>query len=187
MSSSMIDVSSNNHLNDEPINWSEVAKHGVKGVIIKATEGTDYVNPWLDRDAHGARAAGLHIGYYHFSQPGRGTAAEQAAYCLKAIDKLPRDWGVTNDQEVMNGLSWSELSVFAIQFRDFILQHDVAVSPLYSYRSYLADLSPEATKAPLWIASPGVRPRQVCWAWQSGGGIIPGIAGETDLDTYYGP
>ena len=50
----MIDVSSNNHPNDKPIDWQAVAGAGYGHVMIKCSEGAGYVNPWLKRDADGA-------------------------------------------------------------------------------------------------------------------------------------
>lgn len=185
MSFPMIDVSSNNHGNNQPIDWHEVAKHGVRGVMIKATEGSGYTNPWLGRDAHGARAAGLHVGYYHFAQPDDPDGKTQADYCLKAIEGLPRDLGVALDLETTNGLGWGELATFAKTFLQAL--HDSVVIPsLYVNPTYLDNLPGAPFGHKLWLADWEHSPRRECWIWQHGIGIVPGVPGKCDLDTYYG-
>ena len=68
---------------------------GLAFVMVKATEGTSYVNPRHAAQVAHARAAGLVVGHYHFSRPGSLTA--QATYFLKhaaakAGDILAFDW-----------------------------------------------------------------------------------------------
>src|SRR3984957_6120819 len=109
----MIDVSSNNHDGGKAIDWTEVEKSGIRYVMIKATEGVDYINPWLEKDAHGARTAGLDIGYYHFAHPGKSSPQEQAAKFQQAIANLPRMIGLSLDLEITEGLGQPELDVWA--------------------------------------------------------------------------
>ena len=68
---------------------------GLAFVMVKATEGTSYVNPRHAAQVAHARAAGLVVGHYHFARPGSLTA--QATYFLKhaaakAGDILAFDW-----------------------------------------------------------------------------------------------
>lgn len=57
-----IDVSCHNG----NINFNAVKNSGVNVVIIKATEGVDYVDPYCDKHTQGVKQAGLNFGYYHF-------------------------------------------------------------------------------------------------------------------------
>ncbi|MGU9539274.1 GH25 family lysozyme [Clostridium tepidum] len=57
-----IDISMHNGA----INFGAVKNSGVNVVIIKATEGVDYIDPCLSQHYNGAKAAGLNIGFYHF-------------------------------------------------------------------------------------------------------------------------
>lgn len=184
---SMIDVSDNNHDGGQPIDWSEVMRSGVRAVMIKATQGTDYTNEWLDRDAHGARAAGLHIGYYHFAEPSvdaANVAAESDRFTL-AINGLPRDIGVALDLEVSNGLSWAELATYARAFLDPLAAKGIGTA-LYVNASWFGSLPGAPWNHRLWLASWGVRPRRSVWAWQSSGtGACPGVPGECDLDVLF--
>ncbi|WP_329131750.1 GH25 family lysozyme [Streptomyces sp. NBC_01476] len=68
---------------------------GLGFVLVKATEGTNYVNPKHDAQVNTGRSRGLVIGHYHFQRP--GSPAAQAAYFLqhaapKAGDILACDW-----------------------------------------------------------------------------------------------
>ena len=54
-----IDVASHQHPDNAPIDWAAVAAAGWAFVIVKATEGVGYVNPFFAQDVAGARAAGL--------------------------------------------------------------------------------------------------------------------------------
>ncbi|WP_085320871.1 GH25 family lysozyme [Clostridium botulinum] len=57
-----IDISMHNGT----VNFSAVKSSGCNIVIIKATEGVDYVDPCLNQHYNGAKAQGLNIGFYHF-------------------------------------------------------------------------------------------------------------------------
>ena len=72
----VIDVSSNQHPGNAPINWKEVAGAGVTTAIIKATQGTNYVNPFFHSDVAGALAAGLEVMAYHYADFGSSAQLE---------------------------------------------------------------------------------------------------------------
>lgn len=57
-----IDVSSHNG----NINWNSVKNDGVEVVIIKATEGVDFVDSMVNQHYTGAKSVGLNVGFYHF-------------------------------------------------------------------------------------------------------------------------
>lgn len=175
----MVDVSSNNHADDRPIDWRSVVEAGYLAVMVKATEGIDYVNPWLDRDAHGARAAGLEIGYYHFGHPGLGAVDGEANNLWQHVKDLPRSLGLALDLEVQEGKSWDELRSYAETFA-VTLPSEVRTRTLYSGAAFIDSLQPLTKNLSLWIASWDKRPRQNFWAWQAGQAQIPGIAGLTD-------
>lgn len=48
------------------IDWESVANSGVEAVIIQASEGTFYRDPYLQEFYDGARRNNLKIGFYHF-------------------------------------------------------------------------------------------------------------------------
>lgn len=180
MQINMVDVSSNNHLGVQPIDWAAVKASGVGAVMIKATEGTTYVNQWLDADAKGAQAAGLHVGYYHYAHPGQGQVFAQANSFWQHIKTLPRDIGVALDLEVQEGKSWAALGLFARVFLGRI-PVEVKQKALYSNPEWLSHLTGAPWRFDLWIASWGLKPSQKFWAWQkTGSGTVPGIDGPVD-------
>lgn len=186
MSLPMIDVSSNNHPTNLPINWSKVRAAGYQGVIIKCTEGTSYVNPWAKIDAVGANQAGLHVGFYHFCRPGLSSGAQQAEFAMKTINGWPRDIGLSCDLEDQGGLDWPTLSNWAPDFINTVAKAAIG-SPIYLNQNFLNNLSGAPWGHKLWFASPDRAPRMNCWMWQkSWTGSVPGIVGQVDIDQYNG-
>jgi GH25 family lysozyme M1 (1,4-beta-N-acetylmuramidase) len=134
---------------------------GLAFVMVKATEGTGYINPKHPAQVAHARAEGQVVGHYHFQRPGSPTA--QAAYFLqhaaaKAGDFLACDWEDTavpdEDKDAWIRAVQAEqphLRVLLYCNRDFWLNRD--------HTSFCGD--------GLWIADPSApagKPR-VAHAW----------------------
>ncbi|KAL2042564.1 hypothetical protein N7G274_005058 [Stereocaulon virgatum] len=64
------------------VNFKAAYNSGARFVIIKATEGTTYIDPSFSNHYTGATSAGLIRGGYHFAHPDRTTGATQATYFL---------------------------------------------------------------------------------------------------------
>lgn len=62
---------------------SGVSLHGCPVVIVKATEGTGYVNPDYSNARFRAKQAGTYLAAYHFLQQGNGSG--QAAHCHSVV------------------------------------------------------------------------------------------------------
>ncbi|MFI0894901.1 glycoside hydrolase family 25 protein [Streptomyces sp. NPDC020983] len=71
----------------QPTNYSTT---GLDFVVVKATEGTGYVNPRHDDQVEHARAHGLIVGHYHFARP--GSVSGQADYFLTHAQPRPGDF-----------------------------------------------------------------------------------------------
>lgn len=68
---------------------------GIDFVIIKATQGTGYINPKMTAQAAHARDKGLLVGFYHFLT--KGNVQAQAEYFVEkadsaGVDILAADW-----------------------------------------------------------------------------------------------
>lgn len=63
---------------------------GQSFVVVKATEGTSYINPRYSAQLTTARKAGCVVGHYHFQH--HGNAAAEAAYFLKNVDLRPNEF-----------------------------------------------------------------------------------------------
>lgn len=74
------------HWNPTP-DWAKLKAGGVTGVILKATEGTSYVDPTFVERYAAALDAGLAVASYHFLKHGDATAQMQAY--LAAVQPRP--------------------------------------------------------------------------------------------------
>ncbi|APH21333.1 GH25 family lysozyme [Clostridium botulinum] len=75
-----IDISMHNN----NINFAQVKNEGINVVIIKATEGVEYVDPFLNQHYQGAKAQDLNIGFYHFMSE-KTSPSQQAVDFWNAI------------------------------------------------------------------------------------------------------
>ena len=104
------DVSSWQHVDNAPIDWERARADGCTFVIVKATQGVGYVNPWLLRDLDDARAAGLLVGAYHFYDVGV-PADEQATHFVSSLIGQALDLGCWLDWEPPGLPSWEAKSL----------------------------------------------------------------------------
>ncbi|WP_052868285.1 lysozyme [Streptomyces niger] len=65
------------------VNWAKARAKGARFVYVKASESTDYTNPYFGQQYDGARGAGLLRGAYHFAVPNQSSGAAQARYFLR--------------------------------------------------------------------------------------------------------
>ncbi|QKW05788.1 lysozyme [Streptomyces sp. NA04227] len=73
------------------INWSQAKKNGARFVYIKATEATNYRNPYFASQYNGSYRAGIIRGAYHFALPNKSSGKTQAQYFLKHGGKWSPD------------------------------------------------------------------------------------------------
>ena len=179
------------------IDWRDVADSGVKAVIIQASEGTFYRDPYLHEFYDGAREHGLKIGFYHFFNPGSSpTPAEQARYFVETISGLHADIKLILDLEQTGGLDNYRLTIQALEFLREVERLSGLDAAVYTYTNFAQNNLYEGLgleKYSLWIAQidtnrPAVNP---IWgrrydAWQySDTGRVSGIGTNTDLDIFY--
>ena len=179
------------------IDWREVADSGIEAVIIQASEGTFYRDPYLQEFYDGARANNLKIGFYHFFNPGSSpTPVEQARYFVDTISGLHSDIKLVLDLEQTGGLGNYELTKQAIEFLEEVKKLSGLDVAVYTYTNFAqnnlyAGIGLE--DYPLWIAQIDVNEPQAnpIWgdryaAWQySDTGRVSGIDTNTDLDIFY--
>ena len=176
-----VDISSWQHLGGGGIDWEKVHEAGVEFVLVKATQGDGYTNPWLTRDLDDARAEGLLVGAYHFAETGVDGKAQGEAF-VSAVMGQALDLGAWIDWEVGPLADYEVGSLYTPMLEAI----EAARRPcgLYvddSWRETFARLALPIRR--LWLAAPsgvptGVRPMIV----QTGSGTVDGIAGPVDLD-----
>lgn len=64
-------------------------QYGIKGVVVKLTEGTYYINPYAESQIRNAQSAGLVVSVYHFSRYTTSEEAiQEANYFVNYMKKL---------------------------------------------------------------------------------------------------
>jgi GH25 family lysozyme M1 (1,4-beta-N-acetylmuramidase) len=101
----IIDIS---HHQPDP-NWAKLKAGGTIGVILKATEGTTYVDPTYKKRASAAKAAGLHVSTYHFLKSGNIEA--QMDFYVKTVSPDEGDRLVVDYEDAKLKLSDLETAI----------------------------------------------------------------------------
>jgi len=161
----VLDISSHQHPTTRPITWSAVAAAPVKviGVAIKATQGTDYTNPFYAADAEGAQAVGIPPSAYHFA--GFTVPGAEAAYFRSVAGDLAR----ILDAETSGNAAWIEAFWAA-------LGGSATAEADYGSASTL----PRVLKEELWPADYSANPGFGA-LWQAGDNLtVPGIPAPVD-------
>lgn len=171
-------------------------------VVIKATEGTTYVNPYCDRHFSQAAGLGKKLGVYHFAAG--GNAAAEADYFVRNIRGYIGQAMLVLDFEQQNmtdGAAWSK------QWLDRVYEL-TKVRPVIYMSNYMAnhlDWSNVAKAGyPLWNAyyfaygtpmgyDPDAPLPERLGAWgkallyqYTSEGRLAGYSGHLDLDVFYG-
>lgn len=178
------------------VDFEALKAAGISFVVIKATEGAGYVNPFFARHWAGAKAAGLRRGAYGFVRWDSTTPEADAAHLVATVTDLEPGDVLAGDVEEIDGATppadlsphtsrWLRAVETAVKFRPFlysnyafILEH-LSASVLGSY--------------PLWMAAYGApmpappKPWSLVSIWQhTATATDPGIRGYVDEDVFFG-
>lgn len=173
-------------------------------LIVKATEGTGYINPYCDSEFQEAMKLGKKLGVYHFARNTLNSAEAEANYFIKhtkgyigkAIPVL--DWEDKNTSDVTWALKWLQLVEKAYGCKPLIYMSEAVVNA-YNWSSVVkgdyglwvakyADYIPDynfnmagAGKAPSvkWWRTIAL------WQWTSVG-RLNGHNGNLDCSVFYG-
>lgn len=181
------------------IDWHRARANGVNFAFVKATEGGDGLNPEFQKQWHGAAAAGVPRGAYHFyyfCTP----AEEQARWFIRNVPRQPGALPPVVD------LEWNPHSPTCTYrppaetvrreariFSDIVARHygqrPILYIPIdFYHRNDMEHLGHEE----FWLRSVAAHPSEkfpgAGWSfWQySGTGRVPGIAGNVDLNAFAG-
>ncbi len=183
------------------IDWQKVKDSGVKFTFIRATKGSDLVDPKFEQNRKGAHDVGLAVGYYHYFKPDQPVADQIKAF-VSTVGTVEKDnLRLVIDTE--NAKLWEpftqEQRLKMIDDWCNGIKKELGVTPevmIYGSPSFFDDTlksAPELSKHDLWIANykvpePRVPKPWTTWKfWQySETGKVPGIDGNVDLDMYNG-
>lgn len=177
-----------------------VAKLGVDFIIAKATQGTNYVNPYCDGFISQATKAGMLTGAYHFAAG--GSAVAEADYFVKNIKGYIGKSLLALDFETANlinhnNVQWAHLWLNRVHTLTGV--RPLLYMPGWVYNAY--DWSAVAKDDyGVWVAYWPTRPARYTYGspeklrywsttalWQfSDSGNLPGWAGKLDLDVFFG-
>jgi lysozyme len=178
-----IDVSSWQHPGSAPIDWDKVFAAGKRFVMIKCSQGVNYVNPFFKDDVADARKAGLLVGAYHFAQPATNGAEAEATFALSVTVGVDLELGLALDYEELGDLQPPATAEWAHTFLDVVAQK---VSPTSLY-------APDDIWNSLMGVPWGHKPWRInlmtselvmgSWMTQTGSGSLEGILAPVDFDT----
>ena len=175
-------------------------------VIIKATGGTGYVNPYCDKHFQQAKQAGKLLGVYHYANEVgyEGTAKQEADFFVKNAknylkgDAIPvLDWEASNKGNVQWALDWLNEVERQTGIKPWFYTY-TAVLDSYNF-TRIAD-----NDNALWVANYGANKRSngynknatppstrgfkngaACFQYSSNT-VIPGYGAPIDVDIFYG-
>ena len=176
--------------------------NSIQGVIVKATEGTSYVNPYCDTHYQQAKGADLLRGFYHFA--GSGDPLAEAAFFYRNVlgylhDGIPvLDWeGVYQNGKLVFNQSVDWVNRFVRQFHSLtgiwcwiyanpwrFNQGGVEPNCARWVASYPAVSHPAFAQAASWNC-PDADGNVVAWQFCSDG-RVSGYGANLDCSVYYG-
>lgn len=193
----VIDISSNN-------GDVKQGKIDYDAVIIKATEGKTYVNPYCDSEFQEAYKLGKKLGVYHFARNTNNSATDEAnffikqtkGYIGKAIPVL--DWEDKDTSDVTWALKWLQIVEKEYGCKPMIYMSESVVNRYNwskvangnyglwcaKYRDYIADYDWNMASAG---AAPSVKYWETIALWQwTSAGRLDGHSGNLDCSIFYG-
>ena len=139
----MVDVYS-----DSPRSYATQA--GVDVVMIKATQGTGYVNPYCDNDYQAAKKAGKMLGFYHYC--GGGNPEAEAKYFYKNTKNYVGEAVPAVDWESNQNASWGNTN-YVRRFVDEFHKLSGVWPLIYVQASSINQVANCAKNCGLWVAS----------------------------------
>ena len=178
------------------IDFERVAAAGCRFAVIRLggyVEGEAFTDPYFEANYKNAKAAGLKVGVYWYSEEnGPACARQNAEYLYRVLDGRELDFPVFFDWE---DFAWFE--TYKMSLRDFremfyAFREEAEArgyrAALYSSKYYLGLFWPEtAESGSVWLAHYVDETTYTgdYFLWQQGIGRIDGIGGDVDFDVLY--
>lgn len=174
------------------IDWPKVSRANVKYAFIKATEGGSYLDPMFRRNAMGADAVGVPMGFYHYARPELGNSAEkEAKHFIETVKQYkPKMPHVLDVEGEANKLGKAALTQWSKEWMDYVSENTGHPVMLYT-GGYFAKtyLDKPLNIYPIWIAHYGTNDPMNNTTWTewavfqyTSSGKVDGIKGNVDLN-----
>lgn len=175
------------------IDFEAVKRAGIELVYIKASEGTDLVDPFFFRNYANASNAGLPVGFYHYLTARSAKEARAEAYhFIETVEGLVNDARLAMDMEDITGISYEEVNRIANTFLQAVQEYSGKMPVIYAGADNAARvLDEEFSVYPLWIAEYDVEQPTMDNSWETWAGWqytdmgrVAGIQGHVDRDIF---
>lgn len=175
------------------INYAEVKNSGIEIVYMKASEGTNFIDPYFNQNYANAKANGLKVGFYHYLiARSNEEAIQEARFFVSVISGKEPDCKLAMDFESFGNLSVEEINQIGITFVRTVENLSGKEVIIYSNTNDATNVfSGELTNYPLWVAQyeveqPTPNGKWSTWAgWQyTDVGEIAGINGYVDRNKF---
>jgi len=176
------------------INFEDVVSSGIEIVYIRASEGTDYIDPYFRENYENAKANGLKTGFYHYlTARTQEEARDEAEFFVGNIKGTEPECKLAMDFESFGNLSIEEINeiskVFLERVQELSGKECVIYSDAYNAREVFdEELS---RKYAIWVADYFVEEPANNGKWSSWVGFqftdrgrINGIDGNVDRDKF---
>lgn len=175
------------------IDYRQVANSGIEIVYMKASEGTNFVDPYFNENYTNAKANGLKVGFYHYlTARSNSDAIAEATFFVSTIAGKAPDCRLAMDFESFGNLSVEEINEIGLTFMQTVEKLSGKEMVIYSDTSNATNIfQGELANYPLWVAQyevnePTENGNWNNWVgWQyTDIGEISGINGYVDRDRF---
>ena len=174
--------------------WAQVKAAGYKGVMLRAVgnrNGVPYIDPTFEDNYANAKAAGLNVGvYYYTNATSEELADRELAVLRKALVGKEMTMPVAVDLEspILAGMPYGDLSNLAAYHLEQIEKMGF-YAQLYTYTSYAnahLDMARLAGRWDVWLADYTGKTPKVSFKYtahqHTSKGSVPGISRTVDLN-----
>ncbi len=167
------------------INWKQVDSKKYKFVIMKATEGKDFLDTDFSYNWINAQLNGFKVGAYHFFSMS-SSGKEQAIYYISKVPNIENSLPPVIDIEISSKYLRTEVKKELKDMIEIFEKHYKKRVVLYvTYKTYDAFIKGDFSENPIWISDkkfyPSLSDDRKWSIWQySSRGRINGIYGFTD-------
>ena len=174
--------------------WAQVKAAGYKGVMLRAVgsrNGVPYIDPTFEDNYSNAKAVGLDVGaYYYTNATSEEMANRELAVLRKALVGKEMTMPVAVDLEspILAGMPYGNLSNLAAYHLEQIEKMGF-FAQLYTYTSYAnvhLDMARLAGRWDVWLADYTGKTPKVSFKYNAhqhtSKGRVPGISGNVDLN-----
>lgn len=174
--------------------WAQVKAAGYKGVMLRAVgsrNGVPYIDPTFEDNYANAKAAGLYVGaYYYTNATSEELADRELAVLRKALvgKEMTMPVAVDLESDRLIGMPYGDLSNLAAYHLEQIEKMGF-YAQLYTYTSYAnakLDMARLAGRWDVWLADYTGKTPKVSFKYNAhqhtSKGAVPGISGPVDLN-----